>query len=509
VKRAATLLALALLATGCASTGRTRVQSPAVVAVLQRMPAADAATESRLSAELLAQGEPAILEVCGLLVPAGRGDDLAARYALSGLSAHVTRPGADPERSAVAAAYVRALAGAGEAEVKAFLIRQLQIVGGPDEVPALGRQLADPALADPAAQALVAIGGSRAEGALLGALAGAGAPARVTLVRALGELRSKAAAFEILKFTVSDDADLRQVARWAVANIGPVTPSEVLLSAAGEATPYRQAQADASLLLLARRLVEAGEVEPAAEIVHRLLATRMGPGERHVRQAALDVLLPALHGDAAAAWKHAAPSLLGEGGEEEFTALFNGTDLAGWTGDTVSYVAEDGLIAIHPERRGGGGNLFTEAEYDDFVLRFEFRLTPGANNGLGIRAPLEGDAAYVGMELQILDDSSEQYANLAPYQYHGSVYGTVPARRGFQKPVGEWNSEEVVAVGRHVIVILNGAVIVDADLDLASTPKTPDGREHPGLQRRSGHIGFLGHGSEVAFRNIRVKPISR
>jgi hypothetical protein len=478
--------------------------------VLQGLPADDAANEARLIGELLAQGPQAILEVCERLVPAGGGDDLAARYALSGLSAHVTRPGAEAERGVVAAAYGRALVAAREAEVRAFLIRQLQIAGDAESIPALARQLGEPTLIDPAAQALVAIGGSRAEGALLGALPGARGADRVTLVRALGELRSQAAAFAILEFTVSEDDDLRQVARWALANIGPVTPGDVLRTADDEATPYRRAQSDASLLLFAQRLVEAGDVEQAADVVYRILATRRGEGEEHLRRAAFDTLLPALHGDAEAAWRLAAPSLVGDAtGDSEFVALFNGRDLTGWTGDTVSYAAENGSIVIHPERRGGGGNLYTEAEYDDFVLRFEFRLTPGANNGLGIRAPLEGDAAYVGMELQIIDNSAEQYASLAPYQYHGSIYGTVPARRGFQKPVGEWNSEEVIAVGRHVIVILNGAVIVNADLDLASTPKTADGREHPGLQRRSGHIGFLGHGSKVEFRNISIKPVSR
>ena len=101
----------------------------------------------------------------------------------------------------------------------------------------------------------------------------------------------------------------------------------------------------------------------------------------------------------------------------------------------------------------------------DFVFRFEFKLTPGANNGIGIRAPLTGDAAYVGMEIQVLDDTADQYKDLQPYQYHGSIYGVVPARRGLQKPVGEWNAEEIIARGRRITVILNGTVIVDADID--------------------------------------------
>jgi HEAT repeat protein len=190
---------------------------------------------------------------------------------------------------------------------------------------------------------------------------------------------------------------------------------------------------------------------------------------------------------------------------EGFRPLFNGRDLEGWTGNLDGYPAEDGKIVVHPER--GGGNLYTEKEYTDFVLRFEFKLTPAANNGLGIRAPLEGDAAYVAMELQILEDGSPVYWGLRPYQHHGSIYGVVPSRRGVLRPVGEWNAEEVTVEGRRISVIVNGATVVDADVDAASAGGTMDGREHPGLKRESGHIGFLGHGSIVEFRNIRIKEL--
>jgi HEAT repeat protein len=192
--------------------------------------------------------------------------------------------------------------------------------------------------------------------------------------------------------------------------------------------------------------------------------------------------------------------------DEDFAPLFNGEDLTGWTGDKKGYAAEDGKIVIYPDR--GSGNLYTENEYGDFILRFEFKLTPGANNGLGIRTPLQGDAAYVGMELQILDDTSEKYKDLQPYQFHGSIYGVVPAKQGHLKPVGEWNEQEVIAAGRRITVKLNGFTIVDADIDEASTPQTMDGRDHPGLKRQKGHIGFLGHGSRVEFRNIRIKELS-
>jgi HEAT repeat protein len=199
----------------------------------------------------------------------------------------------------------------------------------------------------------------------------------------------------------------------------------------------------------------------------------------------------------------AVPGIVEAETAEGFAPLFNGRDLEGWTGDTSGYAAEDGKIVIHPDR--GSGNLFTVKEYADFVLRFEFKLTPAANNGLGVRAPLEGDAAYGGMEIQILEDGSPVYWSLKPYQYHGSVYGVVAARRGVLRPPGEWNTEEVAVKGRRVTVVVNGIIIVDADIDEASAGGTLDGRDHPGLKRESGHIGFLGHGSIVEFRRIRIK----
>jgi len=195
--------------------------------------------------------------------------------------------------------------------------------------------------------------------------------------------------------------------------------------------------------------------------------------------------------------------------KEGFKVLFDGTNMFNWTGNTVDYTIDSGNIAIHPRPgKGSGGNLYTKEEFSDFEYRFEFKLTHGANNGLGIRAPLEGDAAYVGMELQILDNEDPMYKDLHVYQYHGSIYGTIPAKRGYLKPVGEWNYEDVVVKGPKIKVILNGTTILDADITEARKNGAADGKPHPGLQRDSGHIGFLGHGDVVYFRNIRVKDLS-
>jgi hypothetical protein len=199
--------------------------------------------------------------------------------------------------------------------------------------------------------------------------------------------------------------------------------------------------------------------------------------------------------------------------EEGYTSIFNGKDLTGWVygksgkGENKSGVgyqvdAETKVVFCTVK---DGGNLYTEKEYGDFVLRFDFKLTENANNGIGIRAPLEGDSAYAGMEIQVLDDSGSQYTKLRPEQYHGSIYDLFACKRGHQKPVGEWNTEEIEAKGTKIKVTLNGTVIVDADL--AEIKDEAKLKKHPGVKNAKGHIGFLGHGARVEFRNLRVKEL--
>ncbi len=189
-----------------------------------------------------------------------------------------------------------------------------------------------------------------------------------------------------------------------------------------------------------------------------------------------------------------------------FVSLFDGTNLDQWTGDKASYLLEEGVVVVIPEK-GDAGNLYTKEEFADFIYRFDFQLTPGANNGIGVHAPLEGDAAYVGIEIQVMDNDADKYKALQPYQYHGSVYGVIPAKKGYLKPMGEWNQEEIMVKGTQIKVTLNGTVIVEGDYAAASKNGTMDHKEHPGLLRTTGHLGFLGHGEVVRFKNMRVKVL--
>lgn len=188
----------------------------------------------------------------------------------------------------------------------------------------------------------------------------------------------------------------------------------------------------------------------------------------------------------------------------EFVDLFNGKDFTNWgaAGKTkqAGYEVKDGTITSTKKCRV----LKTEKQYSSYVLQFEFKLTSGANNGLGVHYPGQGDAAYTGMEIQILDNTHPKYAKLKDYQFHGGLYTLVAAKKGHLKPVGEWNKETVTINGPMVKVELNGTVIMEANLDEINKTKP----KHKGAKRREGHIAFCGHGDIVSFKNIRIKELA-
>jgi len=188
----------------------------------------------------------------------------------------------------------------------------------------------------------------------------------------------------------------------------------------------------------------------------------------------------------------------------DYKAILDGKSLDGWGGPVDDYVVEDGAVMCRP---GKGGTIYLEDELADFQVRFEFQLPAGGNNGLAIRYPGKGNAAYDGMtELQVIDNTSEKYVGkIDDRQFHGSVYGMVAAHKGFLRPVGDWNYQEVTVKGSTIKVELNGTLILDADV--SQVTEFLDDRPHPGKDRTSGYFGLAGHNDPVKFRNMYLRKL--
>lgn len=186
---------------------------------------------------------------------------------------------------------------------------------------------------------------------------------------------------------------------------------------------------------------------------------------------------------------------------EGFTPLFNGKDLSGWkaTGKMEVWGAKKGVLFV---AGGGGGWLLTEKEYGDYELRLEYKLPKVGNSGIALRTPFQGDPAYVGMEIQLIDDVN--WKGLQTWQQTGSIYNVVPAKTVKNKEIGEWNAMRIVAKGRHIRVENNGAVLADANLDDFVKEHA---ERHPGILREKGRIGFQSYNLRVEFRNINIKEL--
>ena len=189
-------------------------------------------------------------------------------------------------------------------------------------------------------------------------------------------------------------------------------------------------------------------------------------------------------------------------------AIFNGRDLTGWQGAVDDYEVVDGSNGDGAIRckAGKGGNLFTKDEFANFVVRIEFKLPPGGNNGLALRYPGKGNPAYDAMcELQVLDTEHPMYASIDPRQAHGSVYGMIAAQRGYLRPTGEWNYQEVTVDGPRIKAVLNGNVILEGDV--SKVTETMANSPHPGKDLPQGFFGFAGHSDPVEFRRIAIQKL--
>ncbi len=501
--------------------------------VLSAMPTQNKLLLEKNMEAIAAVGKNGIIEMVAMFSPAGKGDNTSLEYAVNGYSYYVMQPGKETERQIAVSAYCTALEKLVDNTSKQFIIKQLQQTGTDEAVPTLAKYLHDEYLSGPAARALAQINSEASAKTLLKALKKTNGNIQMSLIEALGYTKYTKATAAISKAANTSDENLRRVCLYALARIGNTASAELLQSAAKKAGyNLEHTNATDAYLTYLNELAANGNKETAEKLAMELMTDANTANQIHTKTAALKILvdiqgeksLPLLKAaiqDANIKYSSAAKGfadekqrtavspvfvLSDEEKKEGFKVLFDGTNMDLWTGNTIDYTVKNGNILIDP-KEGNHGNLYTKQEFSNFIYRFEFQLTPGANNGLGIRAPLEGDAAYVGMELQILDNEADKYKDLHAYQYHGSVYGVIPAKRGFLKPTGEWNYEEVIVNGPKIKVILNNEIILDGDISDAIKNGTMDHNQHPGLLRTTGHIGFLGHGDVVRFRNIRVKEL--
>jgi HEAT repeat protein len=210
----------------------------------------------------------------GMLGPVDDGEDYKIRFILHGLAQYLGRPGLEAQRRKFSAALAAELSGQRPASVRGFCARQLQVVGGPEAVPALGKALADPEVGEYAAQALQAIGGAAAAELRQG-LDG---PSRLHALQALGALKD------------AESPETRLTALWALANVGDAGSVDLLVKAADAPPGIERVKATSACLLLAENLVAAGKKDDAKRIYRHLEATRTEPHEAYVRELAADGL---------------------------------------------------------------------------------------------------------------------------------------------------------------------------------------------------------------------------
>lgn len=202
-------------------------------------------------------------------------------------------------------------------------------------------------------------------------------------------------------------------------------------------------------------------------------------------------------------------------GAAEFKPLFpeDGTP-KGWVvgqWDDVSKPAKGDWKVEKGVLRGGlprGNWLMSEKEYGDFILEYEFKLGELGNSGCALRAPMAGDPAFDGMELQMAD--YRYNTNAKPSELTGGLYRAVAPKKQVYKPT-QWNKYRIMLKGSKVEVELNGEKILNVNLnEETQTVKRHNGTDAPPLKDRprKGHIGFqnLSRGeAHVEIRNARIQ----
>lgn len=186
------------------------------------------------------------------------------------------------------------------------------------------------------------------------------------------------------------------------------------------------------------------------------------------------------------------------------TPLFNGKDLTGWVevGSAGSWSVRDGVLRCSG-RKDDYAWLSTDRKYGDFSLTLDWRIEPGVNAGIFLRAPdRKGRTSLKGFEVQMKEDRAD--ADLTDVS--GAVFRRIHAAGRFSKPPGQWNHYRITCAGRQLRIELNGQVVSDTDMDTVEPlDKDPPMRDVPD----QGYIGLQNHGDPVEFRNVRIREISQ
>ena len=205
--------------------------------------------------------------------------------------------------------------------------------------------------------------------------------------------------------------------------------------------------------------------------------------------------------------------------KDGWTQLFDGKSLAGWRGykkpdaSETRWKVADGLLTIDSNGAGdthGQHDLITDAMYEQFDLRWEWKISQGGNSGVKYFV-IEDQPAAIGHEYQMLDDERHPDAKIGPHRQTASLYDVFPAHDRPVKPAGEWNSSEVIVKGKHVTHMLNGKNVLEYDMESPELNAAVEKSKFKGIDRFSklipGHILVQDHGDAVWFRKIEIRTL--
>src|SRR4051812_12433876 len=206
-------------------------------------------------------------------------------------------------------------------------------------------------------------------------------------------------------------------------------------------------------------------------------------------------------------------------GKDGWIQLFDGKDLKGWRGykktDTsgMRWIVEDGMLTVKPSGAGdthGSQDLITDETFDQFDLRWEWKIAQGGNSGVKYFV-LEDRNDAVGHEYQLIDDERHPDAKIGPHRQTAALYDVFPAHDRPMKPAGEWNASEVIVKGKHVTHILNGKTVLEYDLDSPELAAAIAKSKFKDIARfgkpQNGHILVQDHGDQVWYRKIEIKRL--